>query len=102
MGITPEMARRARERDRLDADSSPGVRHAPPNKGSKAEQDDRAAKKALDERQANRAKAGLDLTSECPELEDGVPYSISDLRAGQVPKQLRLDAEAARHAHGDD
>ncbi len=53
-------------------------------------------------KQANRAKAGLDPTNECPELEDGVPYSISDPRAGKVLKQLRLDAEAARHAHGDD
>jgi len=102
LGITPEMVSRAHRRDRIHAESGPDVRHAAPPTRSQAEQDALAAKKAFDEQQANRAKAGLDPTNECPELEDGVPYSISDPRAGQVLKQLRLDAEAARHAHGDD
>ncbi len=102
LGITPEMVSRAHQRDRIHADSGPDVRHAAPPTRSQAEQDALAAKKAFDEQQANRAKAGLDPTNECPELEDVVPYSISDPRAGQMLKQLRLDAEAARHAHGDD
>lgn len=102
LGITDEMVRRADERDRLYGSGDTGVRHAPPDKGSKAEQDDRAAKKAFDERQAKRAKANLDLTTECPELEDGVSYSISDPSAAKVLRQLRMDAEAARHARDDD
>jgi len=73
MGITDEMVEKARERDRIHADSGPDVRHAAPPTRSQAEQDALAAKKAFDEQQANRAKAGLDPTSECPELEDGVP-----------------------------
>jgi len=47
-------------------------------------------------------KANLDLTTECPELEDGVSYSISDPRAAKVLRQLRMDAEAAVHARDED
>ncbi len=52
-----------------------------------------------------RAKAkaeSIDIECDRPGLADGVSYSLGDPEASRVMKQMRLDADDARRAHGAD
>ncbi len=63
---------------------------------------DRAAFHARHEARAKAKAEPIDVESDHPGLADGVSYSLGDPEAARVMKQMRLDADDARRAHGAD